>query len=47
MADLKYILEDTVAPAEFPLGALTTQDRDTWTTVREKLLNAGTLLIHT
>jgi len=41
MADLKYILEDTVAPAEFPLGALTTQDRDTWTTVREKLLNAG------
>lgn len=36
---LKYVLNDDASskPAEFPLGVLTAEDRDTWADVREHL----------
>lgn len=38
-AHLKYILEDQASP--FALGVLTSENRDTWTGLRQKLLDAG------
>lgn len=37
---LKFVLNDAAsdAPAEFPLGVLTTENRDTWAEVREHLV---------
>ena len=40
-AHLKYILDDPSPPNEFPVGIMTSQDRDTWTVVRRKLVEAG------
>ena len=40
-AHLKYILDDPAPPNEFPVGIMTSQDRDTWTVVRRKLVEAG------
>ncbi|XP_056319710.1 carnitine O-palmitoyltransferase 2, mitochondrial [Danio aesculapii] len=40
-AHLKYILEDTTQAPPFPLGVLTSENRDTWAGLRQKLLDAG------
>ena len=44
MAHLKYILNDKVKPPEFPLAVLTAQDRDTWTKLRQDIVDSGLLL---
>jgi hypothetical protein len=41
MAHLKHILADNAPAAEHPLGFLTTERRDVWSKLREKLLAAG------
>lgn len=38
---LKYILSDTTPAPEFPLGVLTSEDRDVWAGLRDKLIAAG------
>ncbi|KAL3289715.1 hypothetical protein HHI36_023115 [Cryptolaemus montrouzieri] len=38
---LHYILTDSVDESEFPIGPLTTLDRDKWATLRHKLLDSG------
>lgn len=40
-ACVKYVLADNVAAAEHPVGILTSQHRDTWTSNRRKLEQAG------
>ena len=40
-AHLKYILDDPTPANEFPVCIMTSQDRDTWTVVRRKLVEAG------
>lgn len=40
-AHLKYILSDTTPAPEFPLGYLTSEQRDTWALLRQKLLENG------
>lgn len=40
-SNLAYILNDQCGPAEYPVGVFTTQDRDLWTDMREKLVAAG------
>ncbi len=41
LANLKFILEDDRPPAEYPLGILTTENRDTWAKLRTKLEHSG------
>ncbi|CAJ1059704.1 carnitine O-palmitoyltransferase 2%2C mitochondrial isoform X1 [Xyrichtys novacula] len=38
---LKYILSDQTPAPAFPLGVLTSENRDTWAGLREKLIAAG------
>ncbi|XP_067884843.1 carnitine O-palmitoyltransferase 2, mitochondrial-like [Heterodontus francisci] len=38
---LQYILQVDSSPPEFPLGYLTTEDRDTWAKVRQELVDLG------
>ncbi|XP_026201794.1 carnitine O-palmitoyltransferase 2, mitochondrial [Anabas testudineus] len=38
---LKYILSDSTPAPAFPLGVLTSENRDVWTGLREKLIAAG------
>lgn len=40
-AHLKYILSDTTPAPEFPLGYLTSEQRDTWALLRQKLVENG------
>ncbi|XP_041063653.1 carnitine O-palmitoyltransferase 2, mitochondrial isoform X1 [Carcharodon carcharias] len=40
-AHFKYILSDPRPPPEFCLGYLTSENRDTWTLLRQRLLEAG------
>ncbi|XP_028666703.1 carnitine O-palmitoyltransferase 2, mitochondrial [Erpetoichthys calabaricus] len=40
-AHLKFILSDPAPPQAFPLGILTSENRDTWAALREQLLAAG------
>ncbi|XP_069837730.1 carnitine O-palmitoyltransferase 2, mitochondrial isoform X2 [Dendropsophus ebraccatus] len=40
-AHLKHILSDQSAEAEFPLGYLTSEDRNIWAKVRQKLIDNG------
>uniref|UniRef100_A0A8C2G4N1 Carnitine O-palmitoyltransferase 2, mitochondrial n=1 Tax=Cyprinus carpio TaxID=7962 RepID=A0A8C2G4N1_CYPCA len=40
-AHLKYILTDPTQAPSFPLGILTSENRDTWAGLRQKLLDAG------
>lgn len=40
-AHLKYILSDQTAAPDFPLGYLTSEDRNTWAIARQKLLDNG------
>ena len=40
-AHLKYILSDTAPAPAFPLGVLTSENRDVWAGLREKLQAAG------
>ncbi|GCB66432.1 carnitine O-palmitoyltransferase 2, mitochondrial [Scyliorhinus torazame] len=40
-AHFKYILSDPRPPPEFCLGYLTSENRDTWTLLRQSLLEAG------
>ncbi|XP_027023254.2 carnitine O-palmitoyltransferase 2, mitochondrial [Tachysurus fulvidraco] len=41
LSHLKYILADATPAAAFPLGVLTSENRDVWAGLREKLLQAG------
>ncbi|KAI5610150.1 carnitine O-palmitoyltransferase 2, mitochondrial [Silurus asotus] len=41
LSHLKYILADTTPAPAFPLGVLTSENRDVWAGLREKLLQAG------
>ena len=41
MAYLAYILSDTTAAPEFPLGYMTSENRDVWARTRDKLIEAG------
>ncbi|XP_071081825.1 carnitine O-palmitoyltransferase 2, mitochondrial-like [Haliotis cracherodii] len=41
MANLKYILDEPSPQPEFPLGVLTSENRDVWTAVRSQLVDAG------
>jgi len=41
LAELKYIATDSSPAAEHPLGFLTSERRDVWSRLREKLLAAG------
>ena len=34
---LEAVLSDAREPAQFPVGILTTEHRDTWTQIRERL----------
>ncbi|XP_029939584.1 carnitine O-palmitoyltransferase 2, mitochondrial [Salarias fasciatus] len=38
---LKYILSDTAPAAAFPLGYLTSENRDVWAALRDQLVSAG------
>lgn len=38
---IKYILESNAPPAEHSLGVLTSENRDTWASVREHLESLG------
>lgn len=38
---LKYILSDTTPEPAFPLGVLTSENRDVWAGIRDKLVSAG------
>lgn len=38
---LKYILSDLTPPSAFPLGVLTSENRDVWAGLRDKLIAAG------
>ncbi|XP_041861554.1 carnitine O-palmitoyltransferase 2, mitochondrial [Melanotaenia boesemani] len=38
---LKFILSDSAAAAAFPLGVLTSENRDVWAGLRDKLISAG------
>uniref|UniRef100_H2V092 Carnitine palmitoyltransferase 2 n=1 Tax=Takifugu rubripes TaxID=31033 RepID=H2V092_TAKRU len=40
-ANLKYILDDSTTEPTFPLGFLTTENRDVWANLRNKLIAAG------
>ncbi|XP_076134253.1 carnitine O-palmitoyltransferase 2, mitochondrial [Alosa pseudoharengus] len=40
-AHMKYILSDTASAPAFPLGVLTSENRDVWAGLREKLVAAG------
>ncbi|XP_043941382.1 carnitine O-palmitoyltransferase 2, mitochondrial isoform X1 [Protopterus annectens] len=40
-AHLKYILSDNRPPADFPLGYLSSENRNTWALLRQKLLENG------
>ncbi|XP_026098874.1 carnitine O-palmitoyltransferase 2, mitochondrial [Carassius auratus] len=40
-AHLKYILTDPTQAPAFPLGVLTSENRDTWAGLRQKLLDTG------
>ncbi|KAI0230258.1 Carnitine O-palmitoyltransferase 2, mitochondrial [Lamellibrachia satsuma] len=40
-AHLKYIMSDRSVQPDHPLGVLTTADRDTWTSLRQQLEDAG------
>ncbi|XP_069693874.1 carnitine O-palmitoyltransferase 2, mitochondrial [Periplaneta americana] len=41
LACMKYILDDTTPPAEYPIGILTAENRDTWAKAREHLETIG------
>lgn len=41
MANLQYILADKSDAPSHPVGYLTTENRDVWSSVREKLASAG------
>lgn len=41
LAHLQYILADSTTEASFPLGFLTTEDRDVWAHLRNQLVAAG------
>lgn len=41
LSHLKYILADSAPAPQFPLGVLTSENRDVWAGLREKLLAAG------
>ncbi|KAJ9579432.1 hypothetical protein L9F63_024456 [Diploptera punctata] len=41
LACMKFILDDTAPPAEFPIGILTTENRDIWAQAREHLESTG------
>ncbi|KAJ8869554.1 hypothetical protein PR048_028545 [Dryococelus australis] len=38
---VKYIIDDTTPAAEYPVGILTTEQRDTWAKVRKHLADTG------
>ncbi|XP_018407983.1 PREDICTED: carnitine O-palmitoyltransferase 2, mitochondrial [Nanorana parkeri] len=40
-AHLKYILSDSTPAPEFPLGYLTSEERNTWALLRQKLIDNG------
>uniref|UniRef100_A0A2C9JQV6 Choline/carnitine acyltransferase domain-containing protein n=1 Tax=Biomphalaria glabrata TaxID=6526 RepID=A0A2C9JQV6_BIOGL len=40
LSHLKFILENQISPPEFPVSALTTENRDIWTRARIQLINA-------
>uniref|UniRef100_A0AAY4DA64 Carnitine O-palmitoyltransferase 2, mitochondrial n=1 Tax=Denticeps clupeoides TaxID=299321 RepID=A0AAY4DA64_9TELE len=41
LAHLRYVLSDAAPAPPFPLGVLTSENRDVWAGLREKLLSAG------
>lgn len=41
MANLQHILADQSDPPSHPVGYLTSETRDVWSSVREKLASAG------
>ncbi|KPP59902.1 carnitine O-palmitoyltransferase 2, mitochondrial-like [Scleropages formosus] len=41
LAHLRYILVDSAPPPDFPLGFLTSENRDVWAGLREKLVEMG------
>ncbi|XP_066500574.1 carnitine O-palmitoyltransferase 2, mitochondrial isoform X2 [Hoplias malabaricus] len=41
LSHFKYILADTTPAPKFPLGVLTSENRDVWAGLREELLEAG------
>ena len=42
-ANIRHILQDAAAPSEHPVGFLTSENRDTWATLRQHMagLSAG------
>ncbi|XP_041348084.1 carnitine O-palmitoyltransferase 2, mitochondrial-like [Gigantopelta aegis] len=41
MSHIKYILEDSAPIPEYPVGVMTTENRDVWADVRTNLVNSG------
>ena len=41
MQQLESVLSDARDPAQFPVGILTSEHRDTWTQMRERLASGG------
>ena len=46
MANLKYIQSQSASKPEFPIAYLSSENRDTWAGIREKLVEAGELVIY-
>lgn len=41
LARLKFIVEDDIEPNDFPIGILTTMERNHWATIRHELIDNG------
>lgn len=41
LARLKYVLSTSAPPAEHPIGVLSAENRDTWATLRQHMVNTG------
>lgn len=41
LSKLQYILKDDIVPSNYPIGVLTTADRNNWANLRDRLIKLG------